>query len=286
MNNHAGLGVGLVTATVPAWVGECATAHQRGSLILIEGAGAIFGIMFVGWLELGFYYVHNQASFRFPLALQALVPVVLLIAVPYLVESPRWLMSKDRDSDASAVLAKLTDEPPVSAAVTDQMRAIRVSLELEQRGHAGGPFARTPNRHLNRTLIAIAVNVLARLAGIDVIIFYSNSTLVQALGFSNQTARIISGCLQTWQFFTTIAGVFLIDRFGRRKLMITAAAVMCLAQAGLAGLQSDLSNRTAASCSLIFYFVVLTAFPIGLFMLPFLYSVSYPHTRPVGTTSN
>lgn len=48
-----GFGVGSFTATIPTWVGESSEAHQRGSLIMIEGSAAIFGVMFVGWLELG-----------------------------------------------------------------------------------------------------------------------------------------------------------------------------------------------------------------------------------------
>lgn len=48
-----GLGVGSFTATIPTWVGESSEAHQRGSLIMIEGSAAIFGVMFVGWLEFG-----------------------------------------------------------------------------------------------------------------------------------------------------------------------------------------------------------------------------------------
>lgn len=50
------------------------------------------------------------------------------------------------------------------------------------------------------------------------------------------------------------------------------AFFMCIANAGLAGLQSHDGNSTAAGCSLIFYFMALAAFPIGLFLIPFLYS--------------
>lgn len=61
-----GLGVGTFTATIPSWVGESSNASHRGWLIMLEGSFAIFGVMFVGWLELGFFYVpgNNEVSWR------------------------------------------------------------------------------------------------------------------------------------------------------------------------------------------------------------------------------
>lgn len=110
------------------------------------------------------------------------------------------------------------------------------------------------------------------MSGVNVITFYSNTIFEQDLHYSAITSRIISACLQTWQFLMATSSVFLIDRFGRRKLLMAGAFFMCIANAGLAGLQSHASNSTAAGCSLIFYFMALAAFPIGLFLIPFLYS--------------
>ncbi|USW56582.1 Putative major facilitator, sugar transporter, major facilitator superfamily [Septoria linicola] len=268
-----GLGVGSFTATIPTWVGESSDAHQRGSLIMIEGSAAIFGVMFVGWLEFGLYFARQSSvSFRFPIAFQALFPLIVMIMVPMLEESPRWLVGQDQFEEAKQVLSKLEDEPEDSEFIAEQLLVIRQSLELKSQGSSGNPFAQTKNRHLNRTLIAIGVNVLAQLSGVNVITFYSNTILEQRLGYSAVLSRIISSCLQTWQFLMATTAVFLIDRFGRRRLLITGAVLMCIANAGLAGLQSDTTNKTAAGCSLIFYFLALAAFPIGLFLIPFMYS--------------
>ncbi|KXT02087.1 hypothetical protein AC578_6693 [Pseudocercospora eumusae] len=268
-----GLGVGSFTATIPTWVGESSEAHQRGSLIMIEGSAAIFGVMFVGWLEFGFYFVKNSSvSFRFPIAFQAFFPLIVLIMVPMLQESPRWLVFKDRMEEAKMVLSKLEDEHEDSEVVAERLRVIHNSIELSGQGHSSNPFARTPNRHLNRTLIAIGVNILAQMSGVNVITFYSNTIFQHTLGYSAILSRIISSCLQTWQLLAATSAVFLIDRFGRRSLLITGAFLMCIANAGLAGLQAHTDNKTAAGCSLIFYFLALAAFPIGLFLIPFMYA--------------
>jgi len=241
---------------------------------MLEGSAAIFGVMFVAWLEFGFYFVRDsQVSFRFPIAFQAFFPMIVMAVVPFLEESPRWLVSKDRTAEAARVLSRLEDETEDSSVVSARLQIIHNSIELDGEGHSSNPFARTPNRHLNRTLIAIGVNILAQMSGINVITFYSNTIFQHDLGYSPTLSRIISGCLQTWQFLTATSAVFLIDRIGRRKLLIGGAFFMCIASAGLAGLQShDAGNSTVAGCSLIFYFIALAAFPIGLFLIPFMYS--------------
>jgi MFS family permease len=117
------------------------------------------------------------------------------------------------------------------------------------------------------------------MSGINVITFYSNTILQHDLGYSPILSRIISSCLQTWQFFAATSAIFLIDRIGRRRLLIGGATLMAIANAGLAGLQSHKDNATAAGCSLIFYFLALAAFPIGLFLIPFMYSAEIAPLR-------
>lgn len=84
-----GVGVGIFTSTLPSWVGESTEAHERGWLIMLEGSGAIFGLMFVSWVEFGFYFTpgENQVAWRFPIAFQAVIPIAILCIAPFLAES-------------------------------------------------------------------------------------------------------------------------------------------------------------------------------------------------------
>ncbi|KAL1979247.1 hypothetical protein VTN96DRAFT_6399 [Rasamsonia emersonii] len=278
-----GLGVGGFTATVPMYISEVSRAEARGRMVLLEGWFAIGGIVIATWLEFGLYYVRNSSvSWRFPIAFQAVFALVVVSCIMLLPESPRWLVRRDRLEEASKVLGRLDDVPVESETVAQNMEIIRHALMTDERpggGASSSPFALTENRHLHRTILAVGINILAQMTGVNIITFYSDTIFQGDLHYSGTISRIISGCLQIWQFFAAGLAVLLIDRFGRRRLLITAAAGMAIAQACLAGLSSDLTNKGAAGASLFFYFMALFCFPIGLFLVPFMYAAEIAPLR-------
>ena len=82
--------------------------------------------------------------------------------MPFLAESPRWLLAKDRLAEGRSVLARLENQAEDSELVNTRMQAIMNSIYVERQGHTRNPFAKTPNRYLNRTLLAVGVNVSIR----------------------------------------------------------------------------------------------------------------------------
>ncbi|KAJ5109804.1 hypothetical protein N7532_002449 [Penicillium argentinense] len=278
-----GLGVGGFTATIPMYVSESSGADARGRMVLLEGWFAIGGIVLATWLEFGLYYVsENSVSWRFPIAFQGTFALVVVSCILFLPESPRWLARCGRMEEAADVLARMEDMPAASECVSQELEIIRQSLfkdEVDEETVSTSPFALTKNRHLHRTFIAVAVNILAQMTGVNIITFYSDTIFESDLGYSGTIARIITGCLQIWQFLAAGLAVLLIDRVGRRPLLLTAAAGMTIAQTCLAGLSSDLSNTSAAGASILFYFMALFCFPIGLFLVPFMYAAEIAPLR-------
>ncbi|CAG8898184.1 unnamed protein product [Penicillium egyptiacum] len=278
-----GLGVGGFTATIPMYVSESSGAEARGRMVLLEGWFAIGGIVLATWLEFGLYYISdNSVSWRFPIAFQGLFALVVVGCIMLLPDSPRWLARAGRLQEAAEVLARVENMPVDSEHVLQELEIIRQSLVIDENSESTGsssPFALTQNRHLHRTVIAVGVNILAQMTGVNIITFYSDTIFESNLGYSGTLSRIITGCLQIWQFLAAGVAVLLIDRVGRRPLLIAAAAGMAVAQACLAGLSSDLANRSAAGASLLFYFVALFCFPIGLFLVPFMYAAEIAPLR-------
>lgn len=92
-----GLGNGLLTSTVPAYQSECAKPHRRGQLVLFEGSLITFGIMISYWVNVGFFFATGSISWRFPIAIQILFALVMIVR-----RSHNSSLSADIDPDRCA----------------------------------------------------------------------------------------------------------------------------------------------------------------------------------------
>ena len=262
------------------WVSECVKADVRGRLVLLQGSFAIGGIVIVTWLEFGMFFVKNSsANWRFPIAFQSIFAIIVCSAVLFLPESPRWLVKKQRLEEARKVLAQLDGLPLDSELISIDLAAINSSLAVEHVSQSVSPFSMTENRHFHRTCLAIFVNFASQMTGVNIVTFYSTTIFQTTLGYSPTIARIFSACLQFWHFLAATLAIFVIDRIGRRKLMIWTACGMGLSQITLAGLSSDLVNKSAADAAVFCYFVTLWCLPFGLLLIPFLYAAEITPIR-------
>ncbi|KAJ6127232.1 hypothetical protein N7523_002844 [Penicillium sp. IBT 18751x] len=267
-----GLGVGAFTGTAPMYVSECASAATRGRMVLLQGFFAIGGIVLATWIEFGLYFVKDsQVNFRFPIAFQAFFALIVVCLIMFLPESPRWLVKRDRPEEARQVLSSLEDMPQDSEVINAELDVICDTYQ-EEKQNSSSLFTMGPERLFHRACLAVFVALLAQMTGVNIVTFYSTQIFEDHLGYSAIEARIFSGCIQIWQFLCAGLAVILIDKIGRRKLLMAGAAGMCVAQTALAGLMSDLTNKAAGEAAVFFYFVAMFFFPVGLFLLPFMYA--------------
>ena len=107
-----GFGNGMNTSTVPTWQSETSKSHRRGQMVMIEGTMIVFGVMLSYWIDLGLSFAEpSSVAWRFPIAFQIVLALIILAAIPGLPESPRWLMFKGREEEALEVLCALSDLP-------------------------------------------------------------------------------------------------------------------------------------------------------------------------------
>ncbi|KFY39925.1 hypothetical protein V494_03759 [Pseudogymnoascus sp. VKM F-4513 (FW-928)] len=271
----SGLGVGIYTGTVPMYVSETAEASRRGRLVSIEGAFALGGIALAAWVNFGFFHATGAINYRFPIAFQLLFVIILLSMYPLLPESPRWLVKKERLEEAAVIMSRLLDRDVESVEVAREVAAIHGALQRDKNHkneYSGNIFSRNKNRHLHRTILACGITMTTQLTGINVIPFFSTTILEGTLGYSGSVARILAGSLNITLAMGGIAAIFLIERFGRRKLMFFSTFSMVVCQGAVCGLSSNLSNPVAAKATLFFYFAAMFSLPIGMFIVPFMYA--------------
>lgn len=117
-----GIGTGILNAIVPVWATETAEHTSRGQFIAIEFTLNIFGVVVAYWLEFGLSFIdggNSPVRWRFPIAFQILPLLVLLGAVWWFPESPRWLCKVGREKEARYILGRLRGEDSEGQAKAD-----------------------------------------------------------------------------------------------------------------------------------------------------------------------
>ncbi|KAJ5960484.1 Major facilitator superfamily domain general substrate transporter [Penicillium vulpinum] len=131
-----GLGIGILVTVCPMYLSEMSSALRRGWLVGHHAIFLVFGYMLAGWVGYACYYATGplpEFGWRFPLALQCLPALVLLMGSPWLPRSPRWLISKGKLDEAQRVLERLRESPddPNNLAAKEEFFQTKEQIQLE-----------------------------------------------------------------------------------------------------------------------------------------------------------
>ena len=127
----AGIGNGGKTATAPVWHVETSHGSAKGKAVVKEMVVNVFGFVVSNIITLAFSRMTTEVQWRFPLGIQVIFIVIILVLVPILPESPRWLLARGRDAEAKAVLASLSEDD-----VGTEFKRIRDAVREEQAAQA------------------------------------------------------------------------------------------------------------------------------------------------------
>lgn len=223
-----GLGIGGSSVLGPVYIAELAPPRLRGRLVGTFQINIVIGILLaylsnylIGLASLG------ATEWRWDLgvaAFPALVFFGLLFGIP---RSARWLVTKSRFDEAREVL-ELLDTPNSEAELAD----IRESLHMEQSQQSSSLFEKMGGRlrYGKPIFLAIAIGAFNQLSGINAILYYLND-IFAAAGFDRISSNLQAVAIGAMNLLATLVGMALIDRVGRKVLLLIGAigTAVCLA---------------------------------------------------------
>ncbi|KAF2729167.1 general substrate transporter [Polyplosphaeria fusca] len=243
-----GLAIGASSTMIPIYIAECSPALIRGRLV------GIFEIMLQIALVFGFFINYgveknisptSDRQWHIPVAAQFIPAGLLLISMPFIIESPRWLVSKNRLSQATKALCWVRNLPADHEYIRTEMEEIQASIthELEATGGRRSftqifKEIRAPGIR-NRVVISVLLMLLQNLTGINAINYYS-PTILRSIGYTDTSVGLLAtGIYGLVKMLTTVVFmVWFVDRSGRRPALLIGAAGAMVAMFYLAGYSS------------------------------------------------
>ncbi|CAI6340101.1 unnamed protein product [Periconia digitata] len=251
-----GWGTGILNAIIPVWATETAEHTSRGQFIAIEFTLNILGVVIAYWLEYGCsFYGDGTSSFiwRFPIAFQIPMLLILMGAVLFFPESPRWLVKAGREEEARYILGRLrgdtdpSDKEKAEAEYQDIISSCELERkEFKQQTYYHMLFGINSGRlHTGRRVqLVIWLQIMQEWVGIAGVTIYA-PTIFGIAGMSPAKRQWIAGLNNIFYMFSTLICVFTLDRIGRRWTLYWGSVGQGIAMA-LAGAFSYLGQRATA----------------------------------------
>ena len=218
-----GMAIGVASFVVPLYISEIAPSALRGGMVSINQLFITLGILISYGVD---YLFSSSGDWRAMFALGAVPAAVLLVGMLLLPDSPRWLASRQQTDRATAVLQKIRGTREVSGELDD----IRKSIKAQKGGRWSDLLAPSVRMPL---IVGLGLAVLQQLTGINTVIYYA-PTIFQFAGLHSAGASIAATAgVGTVNVLATAAAVVLIDRTGRRPLLLAGIAGMAVSLAVL-----------------------------------------------------
>ncbi len=259
-----GLAVGTASVQVPLYLSQLAPTHIRGGLSTLNQIMIGVGILSAYLIS---YAFASSGAWRIMVGLAVIPSVLLVVGMYYQPESPRWLIMHGRNAEAMAVLRRIRPEQAALAEFEEMSRAAaqpRTSLLQGVRTRLFWPALTA----------AAGLAILQQLVGINTIVYYA-PTILRSAGYTAQLAILATLLLSLVSTASTILSARIVDRVGRRPLLIGGAIGMAVSM-GMLGwvfagslLDSDAGQHLALACILIYKVsFALSWGPIVWVMLP------------------
>ena len=210
----SGIAIGIASFISPMYIAELVPAKVRGSLVAVNMLAITSGIMVAYLVD---YAFSSSGGWRYMFGLAAIPSIALIIGMWRLPDSPRWLISKSKVEQARQILQRARTVSDVSPEITD----IQKSMEKQGAGGLKGLFQ--PSLRMPM-IVGLGLAVFQQITGINTVIYYA-PTIFKFAGITAAGPAILAGAGLTmvmWLFH--VLAIFLMDRVGRRPLLLVGVA--------------------------------------------------------------
>ena len=225
-----GLGVGAASMTSPMYIAEISPARIRGRMVSVNQFAIVFGMLAVYFVN---YFIarggdtawNMSIGWRWMFGSEAFPAVLLLILLFFVPESPRWLTKQGRGDRARRILARISGES----------RAEREMVEIEsalQQESASITQLFTPGMRVV-LIIGVSLAGLQQVTGINVFLYYAPEIFKSVAGTNMDIALLQTIVVGAVNLVFTILAIWMVDRAGRKPLMVVGSIGMGLSLAAI-----------------------------------------------------
>lgn len=224
-----GVGVGAASMLSPLYISEIAPSHIRGRLVSLYQLAIVIGINVIYFVNLKIAGSGNEAwnvdmGWRYMLGSE-MIPAVLFLVLLFIVpESPRWLIKKGRKEEANYILTKVNGKQKAGELMTE----IETALAQES-GTIGDIFGKGLRMAL---VVGMVLALFSQITGINAIIYYAPE-IFKSIGFGAESAFMQTVTIGIINTLFTFVAIWLIDKLGRRTLLIYGIGGMILSLIGV-----------------------------------------------------
>nr|XP_018259860.1 uncharacterized protein I303_07932 [Kwoniella dejecticola CBS 10117]OBR82018.1 hypothetical protein I303_07932 [Kwoniella dejecticola CBS 10117] len=224
----SGFGVGMLSMVVPIYQSEISPASHRGLLGSVEFTGNIIGYASSVWLDYACSYLQSDLSWRIPLFIQCIGGAILALGSFITPESPRYLIDTDQDVEGLAVIADFQGKELDAHSVQEEYKEIRDAV-LADRAVGDRSYTALWRRYKGRVLIAMSSQMFAQLVTHKLIMSHYTALVFEQAGWIGRDAILMTGINALFYVASSIPPWFLMDRAGRRPILLSGAVAMAIA---------------------------------------------------------